>query len=62
MEILNEGVANGTFKAERCEYLEVFLIKTIQGISLTDVEPDDSVAMQDIYAKYVDFIISDILC
>jgi AcrR family transcriptional regulator len=61
MEILNEGVANGTFKSERCEYLEAFLIKSIQGLSLTDIEPEDSDEMQDIYAKYVDFIITDIL-
>jgi AcrR family transcriptional regulator len=61
MEILEEGINNGTFKAERCEYLDAFLIKSIQGISLIDIDPDDADKMQDIYAKYTDFIISDIL-
>lgn len=60
VDILDEGVANGTFDADRCNLLRSFLITSIQGLTLSDIDSEDSERMRFSYDQFIEFIVSDI--
>ena len=58
--ILDSGVAEGAFKADRCELLRRFLIRCLNGVTFAGLGSDNLEQSRSIHSAFVEYIITDI--
>lgn len=58
--IIADGIARGYFDATRCERLNSFLVRCVQGMDLAEIDPDDRGRLLQSQRAFVDFVLESI--